>query len=524
MNHRSTSRLVAGLATVAVAAALVSPAAADPSPSSASGAAWLSDDLDDGLFEYSFGGVDAGLNIDAGFALLQADDGAGADALRDALEPQTDGYITGEAFGDVGSTYANATAKLLAFVQASGGDPTSYDGKDLVSRLEAQVGDGTDHPEGALFDTSAYGSYTNTLGQSFAAQGLAAVGSTSAPAVTSFLLAQQCDDGHFPLGFRVEGNDTCDGSGSVDVTSLIVIALRGQSETPAVATALADAAEYITARQAEDGSFGGAPPTTAANANTTGLAARALGETCDLAGAYVAADWTRALQVGNDQAGTGLADEVGAIAYDQAALDRDEADGISDSERDQYRRSTAQAAIGLAYDVDADATVRLIKPRDDFFRAGSSVDLEVRGIDKGDAPCLTTPGGPILLDDATATATTTVTLPRKTTRVTYTATTGPGLRSKTLEVLAGKRFPGKIKAKKIAANRKQRISLRGLAKGESVTVRYQGRAIVRDVANKKGKYSVAFDVVRTKGKQRIQVFGEFGNRKITKKFRVVKAR
>lgn len=523
MNHRTPSRLVAGLATVAVAASLTSPAVADPSPSSAAGAAWLAADLEDGLFEYSsFPAVDFGLNLDAGFAMLHADDAAGADALRDALEPQTDGYITGESFGDTGSTYANATAKLLAFVKASGGDPTSYDGKDLVSRLEAQVGDGTgDAAEGAIFDTSIYGDNANVLGQGFAAQGLTAVGSPKAGAVTDFLLAQQCDDGHFPLGFRTDDNDTCDGAGSVDVTSLTVVALRQQSESPAVASALAAASAYLSANQADDGSFGGAPPTTAPNANTTGLAAWALGETCDLAGAYAAADWTRTLQVGADQASTALADETGAIAYDQAALDRDEADGIADSERDQYRRSTAQAANGLAYDVDADPSIRLVKPRDDFFRAGSSVDLTVKGIDQGDAPCLTTPGGPVLLDDAQAAATTTVTLPRKTTRVTYTATAGPGLRSKTLKVLAAKKFKAGVKSKKLVAGQKQRITVRGFAKGESLTVRYQGRVVERTLGKGK-KFTSRFEVVRQKGKQRVQVFGEFGNRKVTKKFRVVK--
>ena len=524
MNHRTSSRLVAGLATIAVAASITSPAVADPSPSSAAGAGWLATDLEDGLFEYSsFPAVDFGLNLDAGFALVQAGDETGAADLRDVLEPETDGYITGESFGDAGSTYANAVAKLLAFVEASGGDPTDFDGKDLVARLEAQVGDGSgDTPDGALFDTSIYGNNTNTLGQSFAAQGLAEVGSAKAGAVTSYLLAQQCDDGHFPLGFRSDGDDTCDGSGSVDVTSLIVVALRQQGEVPAVATALADAAAYIAANQADDGSFGGAPPTTAANANTTGLAAWALGETCDLEAAYAAADWTRTLQVGDDQAGTELAEETGAIAYDQTVLDRDEADGIADGERDQYRRSTSQATNGLAYDASAEPTIRLSKPKKKFWQGGSTIELTVKGIDRGDAPCLITPGGSILLDDSQAKATTEVTLPRRTSTVTYTATTGPGLRSKTAKVLGAKKFPGKLKAKKIPVTKKQRITVRGLAKGESVAVRYQGRAIERGVANKKGTFSAAFDVVRMKGKQRVQVFGEFGNRNVTKKFRVTR--
>ncbi len=443
--------------------------------------------------------------------------------LRDALEPSTDGYITGEAFSDTGSTYANATAKLLAFVQESGGDPTSYDGKNLVTRLEAQVGDGSgDVADGALFDTSIYGNNTNTLGQGFAAQGLSEVGSTKADSVTDYLLAQQCDDGHFPLKFRTDASDSCTSAASVDVTALVAVALRNQSDDPAVSKAVVAAGDFIAGQQNANGSVGGAPPTTDPNANTTGLAAWALGESCDLDNALDAATWTRDLQVGSDQAGTPLAAETGAIAYDRATLERDTADGISDTERDQYRRATAQAANGLAYDLSAEPTVTLEGPDAKFVQSGSDVRLTVTGISEGDAPCVSGRGARVLLGDDSTTADAVVTIPPKASgAIGYVATTGPGLSVSILRALPSKNFKVSVKRAKVPASKKQKVTVRGLAKGESVTVRYQGRVVDRAIAKKK-RYTTRFDVVRTKGKQKVQVFGEFGNRKGAKKFRVVK--
>lgn len=524
-------RALAGLATVAVTAGLLvgAPASADPSPSSAAGASWLRADLEtSGLFQYSFGGTDGGLNIDAGFALLEAGDAEGAAAQRERLAPETDGYITGDAFGDAGSTYANAVAKLLAFVVASGGDPTAYDGKDLVARLEAQVGDGTTGTvAGQIFDTSQYGDNTNVLGQAFAARALRAVDSPDADAVTEHLLAQQCADGHFPLGFRTSAKDTCTtDAANADVAALVVVNLRDQSEDPAVAAAVRKAAAFIASKQAADGSVGGAPPTDAANANTTGLAAWALGEACVLDRAYRAAAWTRALQVDGDQAGTPLADEVGAIAYDAAALQRDSVDGIQAEERDQYRRATAQAANALAYDRAATPTVGLTGPgTGGFLHAGSRVTLRVTGIDPGDAACLVTPGGPVLLDDASPTASTTVTLPRTTGTARYTATTGPGVRTVAIKVLAGKRLPITTRSQ-VRRGQVLRVQLKGLAAGESFRVLLGGKRIVAGKAGSTGRRVVRVPVTRAAGLgvKRVRVVGEFGDRVGQTTVRVLPAR
>ena len=48
-------------------------------------------------------------------------------------------------------------------------------------------------------------------------------------------------------------------------------------------------------------------------------------------------------------AGAPLDEEVGAIAYNRAAYTAGTSGGIDDTERDQWRRTTAQAAPGLRY-------------------------------------------------------------------------------------------------------------------------------------------------------------------------------
>ena len=75
-----------------------------------------------------------------GFAELGTGNTAVAAQVRDAVAAHINDYITGEGFGDPGSTYAGPTAKALAYAQASGGTPTSFGGVNLVTRLESVVG------------------------------------------------------------------------------------------------------------------------------------------------------------------------------------------------------------------------------------------------------------------------------------------------------------------------------------------------------------------------------------------------
>ena len=175
--------------------------------------------------------------------------------IRDAVATHINDYITGEAFGDAGSTYAGPTAKALVFAQASGGDPTSFGGVNLVSRLE----DGGRCERPARRMSRTFGDFANTIGQSFAARGLTAAGSAKAAAdVTAFLLKQQCPAGFF----RLDLGDT-PVRGATPPAGHRRHRARGAEPPepdvtkPEVAAALAKAAAWLVSTQAADGSFGG---------------------------------------------------------------------------------------------------------------------------------------------------------------------------------------------------------------------------------------------------------------------------
>jgi hypothetical protein len=116
-----------------------------------------------------------------------------------------------------------------------------------------------------------------------------------------------------------------------------------------VRASIADAKSWLKRAQRANGSFGGGPSTETPNANSTGLAAWALGETGACRPARKAAQWVGRLQVPGDVTGTPLEGEEGAIAYDRAAYTAGETDGITVESRDQWRRTASQAAPGLRY-------------------------------------------------------------------------------------------------------------------------------------------------------------------------------
>src|SRR5699024_9561072 len=82
------------------------------------------------------------------------------------------------------------------------------------------------------------------------------------------------------------------------------------------------------------------------NTNSTGLAAQALAATGRQEAADVAAEWILDHQVTSSSGAA--SDEAGAIAYNTDARDTAISDGIPDMQKDQWRRATAQALLGLA--------------------------------------------------------------------------------------------------------------------------------------------------------------------------------
>ena len=112
-----TRRRAAGLVAASALALTVVAAPAATAAPSAPGAAGRTDDgaltrrreagwkgeLTDGLMDAG-GYTDFGLTLDTGFALEQAGDKSGVASINRAFQPVLGDYITGDAFGDAGST------------------------------------------------------------------------------------------------------------------------------------------------------------------------------------------------------------------------------------------------------------------------------------------------------------------------------------------------------------------------------------------------------------------------------------
>ena len=346
--HRAAAVLAAGALVLTTAGT----AQAAPAGSSAG---WLDDQLTKGLVynaQYDFN--DYGLTADTALALvaLGGHDAAVKDVRR-ALAKNVDSWTTGADFGS-SDIYSGSVAKAVVVAQATGADPRSFGGVDLVKRLQKRVA-GADPIVGRVQDKSDT-DYANTIGQSFAARGLALAGSTKAGKVTKFLLKQQCSAGFFRLSFadpskKKQGCDAGTAEQSAPDTDVTALAVINLSAIPkpgkAVRAAIDNATDWLVEAQKKNGSFGGGPATEASNTNSTGLAAWAFGATGACTQAKDAAVWVKGLQVRGDVSGTPLAGEKGAIAYDRAAFKAGQSDGITKETRDQWRRATSQAAPAL---------------------------------------------------------------------------------------------------------------------------------------------------------------------------------
>src|SRR5699024_7280600 len=145
---------------------------------------------------------------------------------------------------------------------------------------------------------------------------------------------------------------TCDEAESPvldpDSTGMAVQALlaAGEEGIEGATEAAELGADWLEEIQREDGSFGGSGPTVGSNTNSTGLAAQALAATGRQEAADVAAEWILDHQVTSSSGAA--SDEAGAIAYNTDARDTAISDGIPDMQKDQWRRATAQALLGLA--------------------------------------------------------------------------------------------------------------------------------------------------------------------------------
>ena len=506
-------------------------AASDPKPVTASGT-WLAGELTDGLLHYpdtGFGAYDDyGLSIDAALALAATAQRPGkVTQVSDAIAGELTNYITGEAFGDAGSTYAGATAKAAVLAATAGEDPTSFGGVNLVARLEATVSS-TAPIAGRIVDISDFGDYANVIGQAFASEALHTAASSQAAAVTDFLLEQQCAEGYFRVSFTADttaSDQSCDGgngAADTDATALVVLALQDQATDPDVGDALDAATTWLAAGQHADGSFtSGDPLTPDKNTNSTGLAGWALGATGDTEAAGNAAVWVRRHQAADTaRCTTALTSERGALAYDGSGLGAGRAAGITEATRDQWRRATAQALPVLQWAPDAADPAGLRGPAR-FVRARSTQTLRITGLAPSERGCLYGHGVKKVVNGTGGRLARDVTVPAGTSDRVYAVSSIDGVQRTTLKVLAALKVPFTLADRTLAKGARQTIRVTGLHAGEKVTVRWRGAVVATGKAGAAGRFTDSFRVGRTAGVGKVRVTGQFaGLRTNTKSVRV----
>jgi hypothetical protein len=319
---------LAALISVAVVAVPVPAAAAGTTDPADAAAGWLVSQLTDGdHFETDFSGTkypDQGLTIDAVLAFAAA--GVGGDALTGAVDWLTQpANLAGYAGDGTTESYVGATAKLAYLATVLGQDPTSFGGVDLVARLGALL-----TATGQYKDTSAYGDYSNTFGQSLAILALSRTPGGAPSSAVAFLAGTQCDDGGFPVFYGACATSDTDG------TAFAVQALLAAGDG---ATAAEGLAWLLTQQDPATGGFNGTGATKGLNANSTGLGAQTLRLSGKDSEADRAVAFLTSLQVGC----AGPAEHVGAIALSPL----DPAVPGSGFQLGNAPRATTQAVLGL---------------------------------------------------------------------------------------------------------------------------------------------------------------------------------
>ncbi|WP_370247171.1 prenyltransferase/squalene oxidase repeat-containing protein [Nocardioides sp.] len=356
---------------------------------------WLTGELTNGLiFNNQFDFTDYGRSIDVGLALAAAGRSTTVTQIADALAPNVGDYYSYSVGSSGTKTHvlAGSLAKAAVFARIAGKNPLDFGGRDLLSELEGRVSTDTASAGriGDVFfpEEQFEADYANTFGQAFAARALSEAGSTLAPSALAFLDAQQCSGGWIRLDLGATLAGTCDEEGglpSIDATANAIINLV---DVPAAADLVDGAVAWLKGAQREDGSYPAGDGLNNSNANSTGLAAQALGLAGETAAAADAATWLRTYQA-DDVAPciTAMTPERGAVAYEPGALATARVDGIAETVEDQFRFATAQALGGLLYADDRQPTSEPTSNAT-FVRAGSLQNIDVTGVAPGRTLCV----------------------------------------------------------------------------------------------------------------------------------------
>lgn len=527
------SRLGGALAVSALAASslLIAPQAQAATPDPVGdGATWLVGQLTDGIVQ-SGSFADYSTTVDIALA-LRAVGGrdADVDTIAAAVGPKlkgTSGYIEADEYDwqepydfKQRGYYAGPTAKALYFAQVTGQDLDTYGGGSLVAALEARTNDDT----GAIHDDSFYGDYGNTIGQAFAAKALNTANSGEAAKATDWLLAHQCENGGFSLDMaQQDASCTNNADADPDVTSFFVIVFGADvldaTATPRIARAVGKAEAWLLSRQKADGSFNGGASTATSNTNSTGLAGWALGELGNEDAATNAAIWLRRHQV---QAVTGctdqLATQVGAIAYDDAALASGRTAGIPANKQYQWRLGSAQALPALQWAPTTTSTPVLTGPTT-YVQTGGRATVKATGLTPGSWVCAGSVPGSAGLSGTASISAKVPTGATGTKTITLTVADGTSA-STTVKALAAKSLSPTVTRAVVPRGGTQTVRVTGLAAGEPLKVIYGGKVIKTGKATSTGTYGYAFPVGRATGLKAVKVQGAFTNRVGSKTFRV----
>lgn len=423
MHHRirpiRTAAVALSTAALGVGVLTAPPASAEPSPAlraakasvptdstpSTIAAEWLADELTNGLM-VGDNGPDFGLTIDTGMALSTVvDQGAVNAQITTALEARIGDYV-----GDgTKESYAGPLAKAAAYAKVAKQNPTNYGGVNLIARLEERTADVPADPAaepqaaafaGRIFDKSEFGNYANVIGQSYAVRALSQSRSTEAGAARDFLLKQQCASGFFRASFEKANvpNQSCTegapgSEADPDATALAVINLvESDDKTPAVMAALDKAGAWLKDRQRGSGAFRAAAPISKINTNSTAVAGFALGLLKERDAALKAALWVRKNQpVDKYKCRTALTKDTGAVAYRKDRVKASSTTGIPASARDEWRRATAQAVLGLQFAPASKDKLKIVSVRKQA-RAGERVQFRVFGLAPSESACMQVKG------------------------------------------------------------------------------------------------------------------------------------
>jgi hypothetical protein len=423
MHHRirpiRTAAVALSTAALGVGVLAAPPASAEPSPAlraakatagtdstpSTIAAEWISDELTNGLM-MGTSGPDFGLTIDTGMAVSTvARQGATVTAINNALEPRIADYV-----GDgTKESYAGPLAKAAAFARTAKKNPTSYGGINLITRLEERTAnvpaDPAAEPQaaaiaGRIFDKSEFGNYANVVGQSYAVRALSLANSAEAGAARDFLLKQQCASGAFRLNFDKADvpNQACTegvagSEGDPDATALAVINLvESGDKSAAVTTALAKAGAWLDARQRGSGAIRSAGQGAQINTNTTAVGGYAMGLLKNRDAALKAALWVRRNQpVDKYRCRTALTKDTGAVAFRPDRVTASKTSGIPADARDEWRRATAQAILGLQFAPASKDKLRIVSVRKEA-RAGDRVQFRLYGLAPSESACMQVKG------------------------------------------------------------------------------------------------------------------------------------